>query len=287
VSTPNQEKQRARGGFRITLAFGVSAFASIGLAVTYLFGGQTQVEGALLGMALGGLAVGLIIWAKELMPGGPYVEERKPLVHPGEREEAAEAIVSGGQVVERRGFLGKMLGGALASLGVAALFPIRSLGESPGEALSHTAWEEGARLVTLDDAPVRPESLDVGGVLTVFPEGHAEAADSQTLLIRVDPEEYRAPAGREDWAPEGFVAFSKICTHAGCPVGLYQAATQELFCPCHQSVFSVLDSAAPSEGPATRPLPQLPLAIDEDGFIVAQGDFNEPVGPGFWNRPRA
>jgi ubiquinol-cytochrome c reductase iron-sulfur subunit len=81
------------------------------------------------------------------------------------------------------------------------------------------------------------------------------------------------------------VAFSKVCTHAGCPVGLYQPSSHELFCPCHQSAFNVLDAAAPTAGPATRPLPQLPLAVDENGFLIASGDYPEPVGPGFWSRP--
>ena len=80
------------------------------------------------------------------------------------------------------------------------------------------------------------------------------------------------------------IAYSKICTHVGCPVGLYQADTHELLCPCHQSTFDVLDGARPRFGPATRSLPQLPLAVDGDGFLTAQSDFTEPVGPGFWNR---
>jgi ubiquinol-cytochrome c reductase iron-sulfur subunit len=120
-------------------------------------------------------------------------------------------------------------------------------------------------------------------VVTVFPEGHEDAADSQTLLIRL-PDDVTAP-GPSDWSVSGVVAFSKICTHAGCPVGLYQAETQELFCPCHQSTFSVPEGAKPTFGPATRPLPQLPIGVDEAGFIISLSDYTEPVGPGFWNRP--
>jgi quinol---cytochrome c reductase iron-sulfur subunit len=93
------------------------------------------------------------------------------------------------------------------------------------------------------------------------------------------------PPGPRDWTVNGVVAFSKICTHAGCPVGLYQTDTQELFCPCHQSTFSVPEGARPTFGPATRPLPQLPIGLDDDGFIIALSDYTEPVGPGFWNRP--
>jgi ubiquinol-cytochrome c reductase iron-sulfur subunit len=126
----------------------------------------------------------------------------------------------------------------------------------------------------------------VGGVLTVFPAGASGSADSQTLLIKLGPGEYKPRRGREDWAVGDVVAFSKVCTHAGCPVGLYEPDTHRLFCPCHQSVFAVLDAAEPKSGPATRPLPQLPLAVDADGYLVARSDYTEPIGPGFWNRDR-
>jgi ubiquinol-cytochrome c reductase iron-sulfur subunit len=274
-----------RPGGGIALAFGASAAASVGLAVVYLFGGQVQLEGALLGIALGGIGAGLVVWAKEMMPSGPYVEERHGLTAPTERQRA-EGFPSVEEVGRRR-FLGRMLGAALGALGVAALFPIRSLGTAPGAVLTRTAWRDGLRLVTLDGSPVHVGRLLVGGVLTVFPEGHIGSADSQAVLIRVGDDELRLPEGRRDWAPGGFVAYSKICPHAGCPVGLYQAATHQLFCPCHQSAFDVLDGAEPTEGPATRPLPQLPLRIDDEGYLAAAGDFPEPVGPGYWTRPRA
>jgi ubiquinol-cytochrome c reductase iron-sulfur subunit len=119
--------------------------------------------------------------------------------------------------------------------------------------------------------------------LTVFPEGHTGSADSQTVLIRVDTSTLQPLPGRESWSPDGYLAYSKICTHAGCPVGLYEQSSNSLFCPCHQSVFDVLEGAKPIAGPATRPLPQLPLEIGADGFLRAQGDYIEPVGPGFWN----
>ena len=279
------EPRRGRG---IGACFAWSALASIGLTVVYIAGGQVQLEGVLLGIALGGIAIGLILWAKQMMPGGPFVEQREEtLGQPESQYAAAESFEVGEQGMERRGFLAKMLGAALGALGIAALFPIRSLGTAPGRTLFRTAWTEGARLVTLDDVPLRAEELDVGGVLTVFPEGRTDEADAQTLLIRLASGEYRPLDGREDWAPMDFVAFSKVCTHAGCPVGLYQPTNHELLCPCHQSVFAVLDAAEPTAGPATRRLPQLPLAIDDDGYLIAQGDFPEPIGPGFWSRPDA
>jgi ubiquinol-cytochrome c reductase iron-sulfur subunit len=149
--------------------------------------------------------------------------------------------------------------------------------------LFETAWRPGIRLVTPEGAPVGVGDVPVGGVLTVFPERQTRRADAQTILVRVDPTTLQPLAGRESWSPEGYLAYSKICTHAGCPVGLYEQSSNSLFCPCHQSVFDVLNGAEPVAGPATRALPQLPIEIGPDGFLVAQGDFTEPVGPGFWN----
>lgn len=275
----------SRRGRGIATSFVVSALASIAVTIVYALGGQVQLEGALLAVSLGGLSLGLILWAKEMMPGGHYVQEReRSLAQPSEQAEVTDTFIEGEEDIGRRGFLTKMLGAALGALGLAALFPVRSLGSRPGRALFITEWEAGARLVTLDGTPVRPDDLAVGGVLTVFPEGYTEPADSQTLLIRLEPDEYEPLPGREGWAPIGLVAYSKICTHAGCPVGLYQASNHELLCPCHQSVFDVLDGARPLSGPAERALPQLPLAVNEEGYLIAQSDYTEPVGPGFWGR---
>lgn len=285
----SRRRRTSPPGSGVALAFGVSALASIGLTIVYAFGGQPQLEGVLLGIALGGLAVGLIRWAQDLMPGGGYVEQRDTEMGGTVQSEAAVRLFERGeQEVQRRSFLGKALGAALGALGLAALFPIRSLGSAPGTSLVVTPWTDGIRAVTVDGEPVRADDLEVGGVLTVFPDGHPDAADAQTLLIHLAPGEYRpVEPNRADWAPEDFVAFSKVCTHAGCPVGLYQPADHRLFCPCHQSIFDVLDAAAPTAGPATRPLPQLPLRIDTEGYIAAAGDYSEPIGPGYWSRPRA
>lgn len=278
---------RPGAGRAIGVCFALSALASIGLTVVYALGGQPQAEGALLALALGGLALGLFLWAKHLLPAGPFVQGRD--VVPGresDRAEVEEDFESGAAPIERRNFLIRALAAAAGALGVAALFPIRSLGQAPGASLFHTAWTPGARLVTPENLPVAPEEVPVGGVLTVYPDGFTDAADSQTLLIRLAAGTYEPRPGREDWAPEDFVAFSKVCTHAGCPVGLYDPVANQLYCPCHQSVFDVTRAAQPVEGPATRPLPQLPLRLDDEGFLVAQSDFEEPIGPGFWNRDR-
>jgi ubiquinol-cytochrome c reductase iron-sulfur subunit len=277
------------GGVRLAaLAFVLSALASLGLAVVYVLGGQPQLEGVLLGVGLGGLAVGLIAWAKHLMPTGPFVQPRKvTLGQATDLEEVEEEMEESAATIGRRRFLGRLLAVSLGAFGVAAVFPIRSLGTRPGRALFHTSWRKGSRAVTEAGQPIRPADLPVDGVLTVFPEGAVGTEDSQTLLIRLPAGDYRPLPGREGWAPGDVVGFSKICTHAGCPVGLYRADSKELYCPCHQSVFEVLDGAKPAAGPATMPLPQLPLDVDAEGYLVAQSDYTEPVGPGFWNRGTA
>jgi ubiquinol-cytochrome c reductase iron-sulfur subunit len=128
--------------------------------------------------------------------------------------------------------------------------------------------------------------LAVGSLVTVMPEGATveEDATSPTILIRLRPDEYKPTKGRESWAPEGHVAYNKICTHAGCPIGLYEQQTHQLFCPCHQSTFNVLEHCKVVFGPAARPLPQLEIYLDEEGYFRAAGDFNQPVGPSFWER---
>jgi ubiquinol-cytochrome c reductase iron-sulfur subunit len=282
MSVSDDSRRKIRS---IAFALGVSAVSSLGLAVVYLLGGQPQVEGVLLGGSLGGISFGLVLWARHLMPEGPEVQDREVTPKAAEeRPQAERAFEAGAKPIERRSFLIKMVGAAFGALGIALLFPIRSLGEAPARALFRTAWRPGARLVRHDGSPVRPADLAIDGILTVFPEKHEEEADSQTLLIRL-PQDIEAP-GPPGWSHEGYVAFSKICTHAGCPVGLYEAVSRKLFCPCHQSVFDVLQGAKPTEGPATRRLPQLPISIDAEGFLVAQADFDEPVGPGYWNRGR-
>jgi quinol---cytochrome c reductase iron-sulfur subunit len=274
-----------RSGRSISVGFGVSALASLGLTVVYARGGQPQIEGALIFLSLGGLAYGLIQWGKRFLPQGPYVQEREPLASTAmERGVLQEGIEASEKTLQRRGFL-KWLGVAVLALGAAAVLPVRSLGPKPGRSLFQTSWRKGSRVVTSEGRAVTIDDLQEGGILTVFPEGHTGAADSQAVLIRVNPEIFRPLSGRERWAPDGYVAYSKICTHAGCPVGLFEAESSRLFCPCHQSLFDVLEGARPLAGPATRALPQLPLEVGDGGELIAQSDFPEPVGPGFWNLP--
>ena len=269
---------------RIAFLLIASTLAALGLAGVYIAGGQPQAEGALLGVALGGIGFAIILWARGLSTEGTVTAERGPLGgEPEDKEEVEEQIEGVKDEPGRRSVL-RLFWAAGGALALSAVFPIRSLGPAPGRALLTTAWHPGARLVDVEGRLIRAETLEIGGTLTAFPEHAEHAADAQVVVIRVQDGELRPRPGRETWSPRGYVAYSKICPHVGCPVGLYQADTHELLCPCHQSTFDVLDGARPSFGPATRSLPQLPLEIDRDGFLTAQADFDEPVGPGFWNR---
>ncbi len=270
----------------VALAFTLSILAGLGLAVVYILGGQAQLEGALLFVALGGVGIGLIVWATRVLPHREVTQDQETGPSAPEERRSMEAeLEAGGAAIGRRRFLVRLLAGAAGALGLAALFPIFSLGPSPGRSLFETPWRKGIRLVKQDGSPVLRGDLDVESILTVFPEGSVGSADGQAVLLRVDPGTLDLPADRLAGAPDGYVCYSKVCTHAGCPVGLYLASEHQLRCPCHQSTFDVLRGAAPVYGPAARPLPQLLIQFDERDALVAQGDFTGPVGPGFWNLP--
>lgn len=264
----------------------MSAVAALGATVAYWLGADTQLLGGLSAVSLLLAGVGLVWWGMWAMPDEVVTDEREEIASSAEDRAAfVEAFVRGREVISRRRLLvGSVLAvlGAYAALGLSLL---RSLAPEPDPILRRTAWTPGARLVTDSGLPLQVGQLRLGGVLTVYPEGHIGAADAQTLLIRVPPDLLELPPERAVWAREGIVAYSKVCTHAGCPVGLYQEEEHLLLCPCHQSTFDVLRGARPTSGPATRPLPQLPLDVDADGFLIAQSDYPTPIGPGYWNMP--
>jgi len=286
MAEPAEERRAER---LAAVSFGLSTLAAIALAAVYWQGGQPQAEGVLLAVVTGGLGVGIVLWARLATPQDDVTEERHLIGSSGEQVEAlASDIESGGAAFGRRRLLAGLLGSAAAAFAAALVFPVRSLGPRPGKGLKRTAYAGGGkRLVTADGQPVRVDHLPVDGVVTAWPEGHTHDGDAPTLLIRTRPDHrFRPRPGREDWTVGGVVAYSKLCTHVGCPVGLYQAEAGLLLCPCHQSTFNVLDGARPIFGPAARSLPQLPLGRNENGELIALGDFSNPVGPGFWDRGR-
>ena len=256
---------------------------------------STQLLGLGLGLALFCIGAGAIHWAKTLMPDDEIVAERKPMRSSDEdRAEAVAALKEGaaGAGLGRRKLIRNSLLGALAPLGLLAIIPLRDLGPLPGASLADTAWKPGKRLV---DRPHRP--TDQGRRRADrhrhprAARGHRqdaehpldEQAKATTLVIRLEPDEITDPKQKR-WAVDGIVAYSKVCTHVGCPVGLYEQQTHHLLCPCHQSTFDVTKDCEVIFGPAARPLPQLPLAVDDEGYLVSSDDFQEPVGPSFWER---
>jgi ubiquinol-cytochrome c reductase iron-sulfur subunit len=265
----------------VVLALAVSTVASIALVAVYIANGSVELQGIALALALGGMGTAFVIWAVALIDAPVEIEERHSFadVHQGD-------VALGSEEVTRRRFLARLLAGAAGLLAAALVLPAFSLGPQPGTDLFRTAWRRGLRLVDAGARPIRPDDLVLDSVRTVFPQGFVGRADSQTLLIKVKPSDLALPDGRDAWAPEGCIAYSKVCTHAGCPVGLYRAKEHLLLCPCHQSTFDVLRGAIPVFGPAARPLPQLPVEVDAEGYLVALGDFPDPIGPGFWDMTR-
>ena len=264
------------------IAFGVAALCGIGIVIVYFNGADTQLQGLLYFGAFLGIGVGLIVWANGLLADGQHQEHREPLRGDADDSAAVDAEISRGGAIERRTVLRRMLWVAGGAVGASVVVPIRSLGPDPDKKLLHTSWADGVRVATKDGQLVRADQVPLDGLLTVFPEHDLESADSQAVMVRVDPSLLHPTPKRADWAPQGIIAFSKVCTHAACPVGLYQAQSHQLLCPCHQSAFDVLRAARPVSGPAAWPLSQLPLTIDSEGIVRATGDFSDPVGPGWW-----
>ena len=283
--------QTVEGVIAATFVLGFLCVAGFG--ASFWVNAKPWILAATMGFGLFFLGVGLVAWGKYLMPRGPFVEERHELASSqADRDAMAAAVIErGGGVVKRRKLLAGLLGGGLGVFTIVAMFPlIRSLGPLPKGTLFTTDWRKGSYAVDQTGRRVNVGDLAVGSIVTVFPEGtentdRGQAVD-QTVLIRISNENFTTQKGRETWGPKGYVAYSKLCTHLGCPVGLYEQELQLLVCPCHQSMFNVTNGAIPEFGPAPRPLPQLPLYIDADGNIRSQNGYDQPVGPGFWERHR-
>ncbi len=272
-----------RAELLVALAFLVAAVSGVALLIVYIAGGQAQVEGVLLALCLGGIGVGIVLWSQFLMLIREVEEPRHTLASsPAERAASEESREEEAGFTRRRFLLGGLLA-ALGGLAAALVVPVFSLGPAPGRSLFQTSWRSGSRVVRADGTVIHDADLIPESVLTVFPQGHEGEADAATLIMRLDPTLLRLDQQHMAWAPGGVIAYSKLCTHAGCPVGLYRASQHQLICPCHQSTFDVLDGARPIFGPAARPLPQLPIQRQPDGSFVALSDYPEPVGPSFWD----
>lgn len=272
-----------RAAMWVVACFGISTVAAAGVVVVLWRHGSVQAAGLLLALALGALSVGLATWASRLTPEGPFDEQRRGEGDEEDREVAETALTAGAKL-PRRGLVVTTLAGAVATLGGALAVPLSSLGPRPGRALLQTGWQRNRRAVGIDGRSILAADIPEGGIVTAFPQGDEGSADGQVILVRVDRRLLDLPEGRSEWSVDGLVGYSKVCTHAGCPVGLFSAETNELLCPCHQSSFDVLRGAVPTHGPAAWPLPQLPLRVDGEGAVVAAGPLSDPVGPGWWRR---
>ena len=251
-----------------------------------------------LGLAIAVFFIGAaaVHWAKTLMPDEEMVEERHDIRSTDETREVAAGIITEGleeSGIARRPVIVTAMVAALAALPIAVLAPLSTLGPLPGNKLHHTFWghNPGQRLARdHDGTPIKLSDVAMNSIFHVMPEGLTretehhieERAKAAAVIVRFDP---KLGKNEESMAMgvEGVLAFSKICTHVGCPVALYEQQTHHMLCPCHQSTFDVTDGAKVIFGPAHRPLPQLPIEVDAEGYLVAPGDFIEPVGPSFWN----
>ncbi|MBK7624515.1 MAG: Rieske 2Fe-2S domain-containing protein [Kineosporiaceae bacterium] len=261
------------------------------------FMGRVKLSTALVGLglflALFGIGAGAVHWAKTLMPDEERVEDRHDLRGSDEDRAAALDILAEGAEesgLGRRPLIRNSLIGAMALAPLPAVVLLSDLGPRPGNKLSETIWKKGTPLV-LDPqgGKIKASDLVQGSVAHVMPEGIEEVENvlnekskASVLVMRLDPE-LLDDASRPG-SYDGIVAYSKICTHMGCPVALYEQQTHHLLCPCHQSTFDLKQNCKVIFGPARRPLPQLPITVDEEGYLVAADAFSEPVGPSFWER---
>jgi ubiquinol-cytochrome c reductase iron-sulfur subunit len=312
---PRAERRAER---QVALLFGLSALCTIGFIVAYFALGIGEGGDTVLGLGASTVALGLLMsgaflfigiaiiqWARKLMSDQEISEDRHPAASSQEdRDETLKALRAGLEEsgIGRRPLVRNSLLGAVGLLGLPAVVLLRDLGPLPGDALQHTIWKRGMRVARdVIGTPIRPSDMELGDLINAEPaaifetdengEHLIEGAELQVtksksavILVRMEPDEIIPGAGRENWSVDGILCYSKICTHVGCPISLYERTTHNLLCPCHQSTFDLSDSGRVVFGPAARALPQLPLTVDDEGYLVARSDFTEPVGPSFWER---
>lgn len=259
-------------------------------AVYIVVSDNTQLLGLAIGLALSFLAAAAIVAGKRVVPQETAVEERTPLLVEDETEEVVEMIEQGGEGISRRALLTGAGGVAGAAVLTAAATPLASLGPKLN-GIHHTPWQRGVRLVDDQGRPYRAGDIHIGTMYTALPEhGDPEHLAAGLIVVRLLPEQLHLPAPRHAWAPDGILAYSKICPHAACAISLYRYPLNQstsvdpaFTCPCHYSTFSPGEGGRLIFGPAGRALPQLPLAVDPLGFLRAAGPFQEDIGPSWWN----
>jgi ubiquinol-cytochrome c reductase iron-sulfur subunit len=296
---------------QVAILFGISVIGTVIFLVSY-FAIDLHTDGSiatirtqnlLLGLgtafAMLGIGTGIVHWAKALMPDHEVSEERHAIRTEDDRQAAVRIVedIVEETGIKRRPLIRNTLLGAVALAPFPALAVFGDLGPRPDDKLAHTMWApQDGKLKRLtrdpDGTPIKASDVTIGSAFHVIPEGLNELhegklsakAKAVVLLMRLNPEDLTISKGRENWSYNGIVAYSKICTHVGCPVALYEQQTHHLLCPCHQSTFDLTKECKVVFGPASRPLPQLPIAVDAEGYLVATSDFKEPVGPSYWER---
>ena len=304
---PASEKRAEQ---QIAILFGLSGVGSVLLIYSYIFvakdvfifipimGNQNaQQLGIGIGMAMSLFFIGIaaIHWAKTLMPDKEVINHRHEFRSSDEdREELVKTVKEGvaGVQLGRRKLIKRSLGAAIGLFALPPVLLLRDLGPLPKKQLEITNWKAGTRLLTdPGNRPILASDLEVGAVVQVLPAVEHEderplsdIAKDPVLLIRLRTEDFQLTPEKLAMTHEGIIAFSKICSHMGCAVALYEQQTKHLLCPCHQSTFDVTRGAKVIFGPAARPLPQLDITVDDEGYLVARAPFNEAVGPSFWER---
>ena len=295
---------------QVAILFLLSAVGTVLTIVSYIYiksdkyiflpvMGSTNVQQLLLGLGLTAstlfIGLGAIQWARKLMPDQEVIAERHILrSEEVDRDDFVAALKERGETagLGRRSLIKRSLGLSLGLVGLSPIVLLRDTGPLPKKFFETTNWTKGTRLLRdPDGSPVLASDLEVGAVTQALPElptGVERTLENTgkdaVLLIRLRPEDFNLDAQRLSWTYQGIIAFSKICTHMGCAVALYEQQTHHLLCPCHQSTFDVTRAAKVIFGPAARPLPQLAITVDANGYLVAQQPFTVPIGPSYWER---
>jgi ubiquinol-cytochrome c reductase iron-sulfur subunit len=316
--TDVDEHAERRAERQIATLFGLSSVCAILFVVAYFalhvgnntdtflgMGSSNAALGATLGLSMLLIGIGAIQWARKLMDDEEIIEERHPIASSEENRTYALGELDRGireSTIGRRPLIRNSLLGALGALGLPTIVVLRDLGPLPKADLSGTVWKRGMRVVNdISGAPIKPSDMEIGGLVNaqpiVFfqdkPDGEPKfegvrlqqaKAKAAVIVVRMQPQDITPAPGREDWGVNGILCYSKICTHVGCPISLWEQQTHHLLCPCHQSTFDLADNGKVLFGPAARPLPQLPIMVDSEGYLAAMERFQEPVGPSYWER---
>ncbi|MBA3421846.1 MAG: Rieske (2Fe-2S) protein [Thermoleophilaceae bacterium] len=275
----------------LLVAAAVSAIAFIVVYSLEKFSTQHELLGITLAASFAFVAAALLLFGERVLPSEEVAEDYPEAAAPMEQEEVAKVMEESTSGITRKRLLVGAGGTAGGAIGLAALTPALSMGPWIDVApLYRTPWRPGRRLVDDKGKPYKAEEIEQETFYTAFPEGSSDRnLGASLVVVRVDPAALRLPPERAGWAPEGILAFSKICPHAACTVAIYQKPTYgptqpgpALVCPCHYSTFDPAKGGEVLFGPAGRPLPQLPLTVDAGREIRAGGNFSDAIGPSWW-----